>query len=301
MVNSTVEEVQAEVINPPAEIVVKPINVSIDASFAALEAYVDEQIKMFAGTKIDPENEAEISAGRKVCAELNNLKKPIEAKRKEVKVEYEKPLKQFEADVKKITSKIDVAREQIDMQVKEADRLFRERRHNHLREYYQAIAGDMTEIIALEAIEDSKWLTRMSLTKAENELSEKAAQAVGDRETLKGLNLPFWREADMLYCHTLDLQAAINRNSCLVEEQKRVKEHDEKAFLLAQEAAKRAAEAAKQTPSVPEKASKAPAKPEISTYKLMLECTKEEATSVAQFAQHKGLNAISLTKVVKHD
>lgn len=98
---------------------------TISDNLDKVEAFVDSQLAIFEGAEIDLTNNDHVKEARKVMADLNKLKKPIEDERKRIKREYEAPLKAFEARVKQITSKIDEARAGIKKQVDEADELWK--------------------------------------------------------------------------------------------------------------------------------------------------------------------------------
>lgn len=223
-------EVTAEVIET-TELAVTYTPAVITDNLAALEAYVDEQIKPYMGMAIDPESDAELKNARAVIAELNKLKKPIEDERKRVKREYDAPLKAFEAKVKGITSKIDEARDFVKVQVENADEEFKARRRAHLAEEYEGVAGLLAGVIPFEAILEPEWLRRSKAeSAAEAALQDKAATALKGYETLMKKQLVHADEVIKRYAETLDVISALELEDELNERDRQMAE-----FKAAQE------------------------------------------------------------------
>lgn len=223
-------EVTAEVIET-TELAVTYTPAVIDDNLAALEAYVDGQIATYMGMAIDPESEAELKNARAVMATLNKLKKPIDDERKRVKREYDAPLKEFEARVKAITSKIDEARDFVKVQVENADEEFKERRKAHLREEYEGVAGLLAGVIPFEAICEPEWLRRSKAeSAAEAALEDKAQTALKGYETLTKKQIVHADEVMKRYAETLDVIAALELEDELNEKDRRMAE-----FKAAQE------------------------------------------------------------------
>lgn len=226
-------EVKAEVIEPSSEISVTLTPATIDSNLDRISAYVDERLALYAGSKLDPENEEEVKGGRNACADLNKLKKPIEDERKRIKREYEAPIKAFEALVKEVTSKIDRARDEIKAQVDEADAMFAANRKAEFSAHYEELGGEMCRLIPYAAIEDSKWYNRSTAKKkALEDLESKVVQIGRDRELLASRNLPYHAAADLKYCQTLSIDAAMEENDRIAAEEAAIQEHVETAMAV---------------------------------------------------------------------
>lgn len=219
-------EVTAEVIET-TELAVTYTPAVIDDNLTALEAYVDGQIApyMGMGMAIDPNSETEVKKARAVMALLNKLKKPIDDERKRVKREYDAPLKEFEARVKAITSKIDEARDFVKVQVENADEAFKERRKAHLAEEYEGVAGLLAGVIPFDAICEPEWLRRSKAeSAAEAALQDKAQTALKGYETLMKKQLVHADEVMKRYAETLDVIAALELEDELNEKDRRMAE-----------------------------------------------------------------------------
>ncbi|NGM17741.1 DUF1351 domain-containing protein [Eggerthellaceae bacterium zg-893] len=235
--NSDPIEVAAEVIEPADALQVTCAPAVIDDNLAALDAYVERRIAPFVGAEIDPADCDQVKLGRKIMAELNDLKRPIDAERKRVKAEYEAPLKAFEERVTAITSKIDAARDGVKRQVDDADARFRKARRALLKEEYEGCAGVLAGIVPFDAVLDHKWLNR-SITDAAalNKLYAKAEEAARGYEALALKDLRHKDEVIKHYVVTLDMVAALE-----VEDRMNRIDRELEEF----KAARRAAEAVK--------------------------------------------------------
>lgn len=223
-------EVTAEVIET-TELAVTYTPAVIDDNLAALEAYVDGQIAPYMGMAIDPNSEYELKNARAVMATLNKLKKPIDDESKRVKREYDAPLKEFEARVKAITSKIDEARDFVKVQVENADEAFKERRKAHLAEEYEGVAGLLAGVIPFDAICEPEWLRRSKAeSAAEAALQDKAQTALKGYETLMKKQLVHADEVIKRYAETLDVISALELEDELNERDRQMAE-----FKAAQE------------------------------------------------------------------
>lgn len=225
--------VVAEVIDPEANedevkpckdlIVTFPGDISIGDNITALDAYVEGQIAPYVGAKFDIADEKKVKEARQCMADLNNIKKPIEEERKRIKRTYEKPLKDFEARVKQITEKIDSARAQIKKQVDEADEAFRDDRRESLSEHYAEFAELLAPVVPYEMLHDPKWCNRTTAySDAEAELEAKVGKIATDWESLKSLNLEFFKVVEAQFFRTLDLGNAIEYNAKLVSDRAKI-------------------------------------------------------------------------------
>ncbi len=233
-------EMTAEPIEPSKDMRVAYTPAVIEDNLAALEAYVEEEIAPYVGAVIDPDDNEQVKGARACMKALNDLKRPIDNERKRVKFAYERPLKEFEAKVKAITTKIDDVRGGIKAQVDAADAAFKERRRALLEEEYAGCAGPIADVIAFEAVLDPKWLNRStSEAKAMSELGDKVASALKGYKTLQSKELAHKDEVVKRYADTLDLVAALELEDELADRDRQMAEF--KAAQQAAEAAKREA------------------------------------------------------------
>lgn len=218
-------EVQAEVIEPTDALEVTYTQAIIKDNLAAIEAYVDEQIKPYLGAVIDPSDDGQIKEARKAMADLNKLKDPIDKERKRIKSEYEAPMKAFEGRVKGITGKIDTARTDIKKQVDDADETFRASRRAVLEAEFAGCTGPLEGLLSFERILDSTWLNRSTPeSKALKGIQDAVVDAIGKYETLVSSGLRHKDECVKLFCETLDLKKALALDGQLAEQEREAAE-----------------------------------------------------------------------------
>lgn len=289
-------EVAAEVIEPTDNLTVVFTQAIIKDNITALDAYVEREIAPYIGAQIDPANEQQVKEARKCMADLNKLKAPIEDERKRIKRAYEAPLKEFEARVRAITSKIDSARSAIKEQVDEADARFREIRRATLEEEYVACVGKMADVIPFGAILEDAWLNRSTLEpKALSAVAERAAEALKGYRALQAQALSHESEVMRHYANTLDLTSALELEQSLNAKDKELEE-----FRAAQEAANMAKPAEPEPEPIPEpepgsEPATAPDAP-ICRWALSMEFegTSEFATQVANTLKGMGITGATI-------
>ena len=222
---SEVIEVQAEIIEPTDELEVTYTQAIIKDNLAAIEAYVDEQLKPYLGAVIDPNDEGQIKEARKAMADLNKLKDPIDNERKRIKREYEEPMKAFEGRVKGITGKIDTARAGIKKQVDDADEAFKANRRSVLEEEFAGCTGPLEGLLSFERVLNATWLNRSTPeTKALNGIQDAVVDAIEKYETLVASGLRHKDECVKLFCETLDLKKALALDGQLAEKEREAAE-----------------------------------------------------------------------------
>ena len=226
---SEAENVVAEVIEEQeaSELSVAYVPSTIEANFDALEAHVRAKVADYKGAKYDltkAENIKEAKGDRKY---LNGLKNEIEARRKAVKNDYNKPLDAFEKRCKEITSIIDEAADNIKAQLDQAEQERQDRAYAKLQEHYEEFAGLLAEAVPYERFHEKQWLNKtFGEAKAFKALEAKASRFAGDWETLKSQfeGEPFYADAERELFATLDLGAALTAARKAAEENARIAE-----------------------------------------------------------------------------
>ena len=227
--DSEAENVVAEVIEEQeaSELSVAYVPSTIEANFDALEAHVRKTVEAYEGATYDltkADNIKEAKGDRKY---LNGLKNEIEARRKAVKNDYNKPLDAFEKRCKEITSIIDEAADNIKAQLDQAEQERQDRAYAKLQEHYEEFAGLLAEAVPYERFHEKQWLNKtFGETKAFKALEAKASRFAGDWETLKSQfeGEPFYADAERELFATLDLGAALTAARKAAEENARIAE-----------------------------------------------------------------------------
>lgn len=205
--------VQAEVVTeePTNQLQVSFKANTIVDNVAELDQWVDKELEPFQGATIDPENSEHVSQARKLCAMLNKIAEPINKKRIEIKKLYSAPLNEFDDRVQAVIRKIKDARADLNDQVKEADAMFKDRRMEFFREEYEGIAGELANVIPLEAIVETEWFQRSkSDVYGAKKLADKAEKALAGYRNLDAQSFNHKAEVLREYCLTLDTQKALS-------------------------------------------------------------------------------------------
>ena len=174
-------------------------------------------------------------------------------------------------------------------QMDQAEEERRQARYNILWREYEDLAPDLMELIPLDSflarepkLMGATWIA----TKACKELGEMIRKAVHERDLIRESGIEFPNDADRVYCQTLDIAKAYDRNAQLVEERKQREAHMDAAARLDQ-AIGRAHQAVvgQSAPEPePEPVQTQPAQPaDLRKYRLVFMATKEEAYKVRDF------------------
>lgn len=285
-------EVQAEVIEPvlnlakaPAPAITYTLPVVTIGNTEDIDKFIANIEKYFSDIAIDVTNDDQVKALKDARADVNKVAAAIDNKRKDMNREIKSASASAEKTLKDMHSRILGVVGGIDKQLNEADDLFKQARRNVLKYEYEGLAPDLMELIPLQSFIDreSKLMGKTwKGPRACDELGKMIRKAVHERDMLRNSGLEFADEADRIYCKTLDLSKAHERNAQLVEERKQRDAHKAAASRLDM-AIDRAHEAIAanepEPPTQPEPAKEA----NVRTYRLVFKSTKEEAYKVRDF------------------
>ena len=188
--------------------------VLIRGNFDEMQAALTNMMTAYAGLEVNEDN---IPERKKDIATLRKIKAAIEDKRKATKKEYEKPLKAFEAECKKLTGVIDTEIDRInsDLAVFEQKRIAEKRAA--VWAIYQEVMGDKAEYLPIENIRRKEWDNK---TCSENEIRSDIQQAKisleNDLEVLKNTCGEFYEDCIKVY-KSRGLMAALQRMNDLKE------------------------------------------------------------------------------------
>ena len=153
-----------------------------------------------------------MKGARRDRAYLNGLKKEIEERRKAVKREYTKPLKEFEDGCKAVTALIDDAVAGIKGQIDAAEDARRQAAYAALSQHYEDAAPLLVPVVPYERIHEDQWLNKgfgeMKAYAAIDEKVSRVAQAWEALKTMQG-TLPRYDVCEREFFRTLDLTGAI--------------------------------------------------------------------------------------------
>jgi len=216
---------------------------TIDWNFEDLKKEITERSNDYMNLVYD---EDQIQDAKKDRASLNNFKKTLEDKRKEVKKQVMDPYTVFEAQIKELTGIIDKAVGNIDSQIKGYEEVVKQEKEKRCRELFAEHIGDLDRTVPYEAVYNPKWLNK---TYGEKTIIDeiKAFSEKVDRELklIQADTSPYVFEMKEEYLKSFDFSMAMAlkqrleeqaRKKALFEEQERKrKEEAEKAKALREE------------------------------------------------------------------
>lgn len=166
-----------------------------------------------------------VKEAKKDRADLNNLKKSINARRLELEREYNKPFADFKAKINELLAIIDKPIEIIDTRVKEYEAEQKEKRRAEIVAYI-AEHTDNAELFDL-AWNDSWLNASTTMKKVREAIAELDSRFTRELDILKGFTA-YSFEAIEKYKQTLDLTAAIEETKRLAAQAQRKAEFEAK-------------------------------------------------------------------------
>lgn len=174
------------------------------------EALVDEVLKNYDGITYTDD---QINDAKKDRAKLNNLKKALEERRKDIKKEIMRPYDQFESEYRPIVSKIDEAVGKIGSAVTAYEEGKKAEKREKLESFFNEIGQDLKEHgqLSFEDVFNPQSLNATySFAKAVDEIREKVDGCRRDLEAISGLDDSIRAVAQNTYMRTHDIATAMN-------------------------------------------------------------------------------------------
>lgn len=215
-----------------------------------LEAAVRQKIASYEDIVYTEANMKQAKADR---AELNNLVKAIEERRKMVKKIINEPYDVFEKELKEVLALIQKPVGIIDRQVKAFEDQQKEEKKKSIQKSYDEVIGDLAEVLPFERVFDIRYLNQTyKLATAQVEVKAKVEKVRTDLETIDSLESKYKLNAKDVYIKTLDLSKALAENKRLSDleekleaEKRRKAEEEAERKRLAEERRKAEEERAK--------------------------------------------------------
>lgn len=210
------------------ELIIKERNEidNIEFNYEELKKELSDKLVKYKGTIYD---DSAIALAKKDRAALNNLKKAIDDKRKEIKNECLKPYNDFEMKVKDILGMIDKPVLEIDTQIKNYEERIKAEKKSEIETYFNENIGDLSKILKFSNIFNEKWLNATASMKSiKAEIDENIQRVNSDLEVIKSLNSEFDTELNNEYLCTFDLSSVLRKKTMLEERKKALAELEEK-------------------------------------------------------------------------
>lgn len=188
---------------------------AITTNLDSLKAELSEVAERYTGVVVSEET---IPQAKTDLADLRKIVKEIEDRRKSVKKIWEKPYKNFEAEVKAALEIINEPIELIDKQVKDFANQQKEDKKNHIKELYEEQIKGYEDFLPLEKIFNEKWLN--ASTKDSEiifDINGHVTKIKADMDAIDALQSEFKDEIIKAYKESGNsLSAAIQRNTQLI-------------------------------------------------------------------------------------
>ncbi|WP_418665681.1 DUF1351 domain-containing protein [Alistipes finegoldii] len=307
------EEVKAEVIEPvnlakaPKPAIAYTLPTVRIENLDDIDAFVSDIERFFGGVEIDVDDQEQVKQLRDLRADINKVAKAIDDGRKGMDKAINGAMAEADDAMNDLRDRVKSVYDATGKQIDEAAERQKQARINILAGEYEAVAPDLMELIPLEVFiaKNQKLVSRdkrFTGDKACGLLDEMIADAVHDRERIR--EAEYATEADMAYCRTLDIRAALDENDRLKREKAEREAHEQAATRLdiavgrAHEAvmAANASEADKEPPE-PETPPQKPSKRFL--FRLEFEATEEDGIKVRDFMRNMPSLEGKLYKKVK--
>ena len=233
--------------------------------------------------------EDQIVAAKKDRAELNAFRNALNAERIRIGKVYTAPYERFKKEVDTVGDFVKSVVDKIDTQVKTFENAKQEKKLQEIKDYFNSVVGEFSELIPYDKIHNPKWLNSATSFKAIKQEIDNILDDV--RKALVAIEALKSEDEDQVkafYFRTLSLSDALTENKRL---------QDERAYFAElaarKEAEKAAAQAAAQVEpqAAPTVAADAP---KTQTVKFSVTGTVEQLKALQRFLRENNIqfNAI---------
>lgn len=197
----------------------------IEFNYDDLQKWITEQVEKYKDLSYTDET---IKDAKEDRAALNKFRERIDAARKDVKKRYLEPYNNFEEKVKKLLTLIEEPTAAIDAQVKEYEERKKVEKEEQIKEYFNAVVGDLSKLLSYDKIFDKKWLNATTNIKAvQTQIDQIIEKVKFDLQTIKDLKSEWELTLIDTYLQTLDIAAALREKTRLEERQKELQQMPE--------------------------------------------------------------------------
>lgn len=203
------------------------INTDISANFEAVKEWLTSELEPYANMVVTPDG---MSDAKKTRADIRKVGDSIDSQRKAVKKEWMRPYEAFESKVKELTSIVNEAVSNIDVQIKEMENAEKEAKRQRLWNLFTESSSDIREYVVFEDIFDKKWLNAtFPETDAANAIVKQLDDIRDGLDAIRSMNSPY--ESAMLseYSKSRNLAKAFSEGKRLeeiakIEEERKARE-----------------------------------------------------------------------------
>lgn len=162
---------------------------------------------------------------KKRCADINKVVSSIDDKRKAVKKAYSEPIVEFEKALKRVTTVLTEAKDNLWSQVINAENEAKQKKWNEINDYYDKTAGEFAEYKPFDVVADKTWANKtkslISIYREIDEIIEKgkkdieSIKSIGDEADIPALMLKYKAGATLneIITYANELKAIRNKDS----------------------------------------------------------------------------------------
>lgn len=181
----------------------------ITANFDEVRSGLENMMQAYAGLEVTEEN---IPERKKDVATLRKIRKAVDDKRKEVKRDYEKPLKAFEGKCKELTGLIDKEIEHINTGLEAFEAARAAEKRVKITKLYEEHIGGYAEFLPMAKIYDGKWENKSCSDKEIiADLQQYRLNVSNDLQALKNASGEYYDDCLKAYKQNGNLAAAMQR------------------------------------------------------------------------------------------
>lgn len=172
-----------------------------------VRTWLENQVGRYRGRAYNPED---IKDAKRDRAEINRVEKELAAAQKRVQDLYKAPVEEFSAEMKRLRGIAKEISESIDMQIKQAEEVERDKRRKELETIYRENVGDeLGELLTFERILESGWLNKStSLSAARKALLVRLETIRAEVENLRSACEDDFPEIERVYLGNLSVNEA---------------------------------------------------------------------------------------------
>lgn len=178
----------------------------IEFNFDELTRELDIHLEKYTNLVFTDEN---IPEAKEYRTTLNKFSDAVDAERKRVKKEWNKPFAEFESKMKILTEKINKPKQEIDKQIKAYEDSEREAKTKEIEKYFSEKIDNLS--LELRVFFSTEWLNKtFSMKKIKEIIDETITNFRNGLAVIEKMNSPYEAHIKQIYYTSLDLATAIS-------------------------------------------------------------------------------------------
>ena len=184
----------------------------ITTNFDVIKAELEEKLNDYKGIIVDEDT---IKESKKDLADLRKMSSEVDAKRKEIKKQWDEPYQEFKAKCDELMGLIDIPIGELKNQLDGFEEKRKAEKESHIRELYAENIGEYGDYLTYEGVFNPKWLNSSYSDKdVKYDISEAVTKVRSDLDAIKALDSEIEEECILTYKKEGNsLTAAIKKNA----------------------------------------------------------------------------------------